>query len=181
MKKRVSSGLLTESISRQLIEKEINSCDPAVSGNDEISPGDRWLLTRAALYPSDSPGIAQFLRLANWLISIVRVRSPERARDAIDFVAPTVDVPAGFVEHAIFGEDLVNRRAPTDGVILTEDVLKIAGQQSGYALRHDFSFRSEVHFQRILDFETVWCFYGHLSLTADFAWELTSPFRTFPG
>src|SRR5580658_5777627 len=33
----------------------------------------------------------------------------------------------------------------------------------------------------VCDFETVWYFCGHLSLTADFAWELTLPFRTFPG
>src|SRR6476646_8669640 len=99
-------------VSRQLIEKEINGCDLAVSCNDEISAGERWLLTRSALYPSDSPGIAQFLGLANWLISKVCVSDPERARDAIDLVAPMVDVPAGFVEHAIIGEDLVDRRAP---------------------------------------------------------------------
>src|SRR5690348_12014920 len=30
----------------------------------------------------------------------------------------------GIVEHAIFGEDLVNRRASTRGVVLTEDVVK---------------------------------------------------------
>ena len=50
-----------------------------------------------------------------------------------------VDVPAGFVEHAIFGEDLVDRRAPTDGVIFTEDVVKIAGQQGRYTIGHGLS------------------------------------------
>ena len=40
----------------------------------------------------------------------------------------------GIVEHAIFGEDLVNRRASTRGVVLTEDVVKIAGQQGRYAM-----------------------------------------------
>src|SRR6185369_15097559 len=96
-------------MSRQLIEKEINGCDPAVSGDNEISSGERWLLTRAALYPSDAPGIAQFLGLANWLISKVCLSSPDRARDAIDLVATMVDAPAGVVEYAIFGEDLVDR------------------------------------------------------------------------
>src|SRR6185503_5216674 len=132
-------GLQTESISRQLIEKEINGCDPAVPGNNEISAGDRWLLTRSTLYPSDSPGIAQFLGLANWLISKVCASSADRARDAIDLVAPMVDAPAGFVEHAIFGEDLVDRCAPTDGVIFTEDVVKIAGQQGRYTKGHALS------------------------------------------
>ncbi len=76
----------------------------------------------------DPPAIAQFLGLGNWLISKVRVSGPDRARDAIDLVAATVDAPAGIVEHAIFGEDLVYGRAPTRGVVFTEDVLKIAGQ-----------------------------------------------------
>src|SRR6185503_4159886 len=93
-------GLLSESSSRQLVEKEINGGNPAVPGDDEISPGDNWRLTHAALYPFDTPGIAQFLGLGNWLISIVCVSSPDRARDAIDLVAPTIDAPVRFVEHA---------------------------------------------------------------------------------
>ena len=40
----------------------------------------------------------------------------------------------GLVEHAIFGEDLVDGRAPTRGVVFTEDVVKIEGQQGRYAL-----------------------------------------------
>jgi hypothetical protein len=34
------------------------------------------------------------------------------------------------VEHAIFGEDLADDRAPTCGIVLTEDVLKIAGHNA---------------------------------------------------
>ena len=75
----------------------------------------------------DPPAIAQFLRFCNWLISKVRVSSPDRARDAIDLVAATVDAP-GLLEHAIFGEDLVNGRAPTCGVPLTEDIEEIPDQ-----------------------------------------------------
>jgi len=55
------------------------------------------------------------------------VNSLNRARDAINLVAATVDAVA-FVEHAIFGEDLVDGCAPTRGVIFTEDVVKIAGK-----------------------------------------------------
>jgi hypothetical protein len=55
-----------------------------------------------------------------------QVSSPDRARDAIDLISATVDAPVGVVEHAIFVENLVDGRAPTRGVILTEDVLKIA-------------------------------------------------------
>jgi hypothetical protein len=50
----------------------------------------------------DPPAIPQFLSLGNWLISKVRVSSLDRARDAIDLVAATVDAP-GLVENAIFG------------------------------------------------------------------------------
>ena len=57
-------------------------------------------------------------------------------RDAIDLVATTVDA-AGLEEHAIFGENLVDGRAPTRGVAFTENVVKIAGQQGRYAVGHD--------------------------------------------
>ncbi len=50
-------------------------------------------------------------------------------------VAATVDAP-GLVEHAIFGEDVVDGRTPTRGVVFTEDVVKIAGQQGRYAMGH---------------------------------------------
>jgi hypothetical protein len=75
----------------------------------------------------DPPASPQFLSLGNWLISKVRVSSLDRARDAIDLVAATVDAP-GLVENAIFGEDFVDGRAPTRGVVFTEDVVKIAGE-----------------------------------------------------
>src|SRR5882757_7287121 len=95
----------------QLVEKEINGGNTAVPGNDEISPGISWRLTRAARYPLDPPAIAQLLWRGNGLISKVRMSSPDRARDAIDLVAATVDA-TWLVEHAIFGVDLVNCRAP---------------------------------------------------------------------
>src|SRR5881409_3882604 len=113
----------------------IKGGNPAVPDNDEISPGVSWRLTGRARSPLDPPAIAQFLGPGNRLISEVRVSSLDRARDAIDLVAATVDAP-GLVEHAIFGEDLVDRRAPARGVVFTEDVVKIAGQQGGYAVGH---------------------------------------------
>jgi hypothetical protein len=76
---------------RQLVEKEIDGSNPAVPGNDEISPGVSRRLPRAARYPLDAPAIAQFLGRGNWLISKVRVRRLDRARDAIDLVPATVD------------------------------------------------------------------------------------------
>ena len=72
------------------VEKEIKGGNPAVPGNDEISPGVGRRLARAARYPLDPPAVAQFLGLGNWLISKVRVSCPDRARDAINLVAATV-------------------------------------------------------------------------------------------
>jgi hypothetical protein len=47
--------------------------------------------------------------------------------------------PPGVVEYAVFGEDLIDGRAPTRGVVFTEDVMKIAGQQGRYAVGHGLS------------------------------------------
>src|SRR5258705_12594207 len=92
--------------------------------------------------PSDPPAIAHLLRLGYWPISKVRVSSLDRARDSIDLVAASVDASLGIVEHAIFGEDLVYRRAPARRVVFTEDVVKIAGQQGRYAVEHGFCFQT---------------------------------------
>src|SRR5260221_9150459 len=108
----------------------------AVLKKDEVGPGVGGLLTRRPGYPLDPPAIAQLLGLGNWLISKVRVSSLDRARDAIDLVAATVDAP-GLVENAIVGEDFVDGRAPTRGVVFTEDVVKIAGEQGRYAVGHN--------------------------------------------
>src|SRR4029453_3630881 len=105
---------------------------------EKIRRGVSAPLPGAALYPLYPPAIAQFLGPGNWLISKVRVGSLDRARDAIDLVAATVEAP-GLVKHAIFGEDLVDCRAPTRGVVFTEDVVKIAGQQGRYAVGHGLS------------------------------------------
>src|SRR5438309_11082213 len=104
----------------------MNGGDPAVPDNDEISPGVSWRLTRAARSPLDPPAIAQFLGPGNWLISKVRVSSPDRVRDAIDLVAATVDAPPGIVEHPIFGEELVDGRASPPGVVFTEGLVTVA-------------------------------------------------------
>src|SRR5260370_23192120 len=124
----------------QLVEKKINGCNPAVPGNDEISTSVSWRVTRAARYPLDPPAIAYFLGLGYWLISKVRVSSLDRARDSIDLVAASVYASLGIVEHAIFGEDLVNRRAPARRVVLTEDVVSIPVHQCRYPVQHASSF-----------------------------------------
>src|SRR5260221_4974625 len=111
----------------------------AVLKKDEVGPGVGGLLTRRPGYQLDPPAIAQLLGLGNWLISKVRVSSSDRARDAIDLVAATVDAFGGVVEHTIFGEDLFDSRTPTRGIVFTEDVVKIAGEQGRYAVEHGAS------------------------------------------
>src|SRR6476646_6474071 len=65
--------------------------------------------------------------------------SLDSACDPIDLVPATVDTLAGIVENDIFGVDLVDRCASPLRVVLTEDVVKIAGQQSRYAIGHGLS------------------------------------------
>src|SRR5258708_12851661 len=88
----------------QLIEKKINGCNPAVPGNDEISTSVCWRVTRAARYPLDPPAIAYFLGLGYWLISKVRGRSLDRARDSIHLAPAPLHPPLGIVDPAIFGQ-----------------------------------------------------------------------------
>src|SRR5205823_14676016 len=59
------------------------------------------------------------------LISKVRMSRLDRAGDAIDRVAATDGALVRIVEHAIFGPELVDGRAPTRGIVFTEDVAKI--------------------------------------------------------
>jgi len=73
----------------------------------------------------DPPAIARFLGRAHRLISKVRVRRLDRARDTIDLIAAAVDALLGVVRDAIFGEDFLDGSAPTRRVVL-EDVAKIA-------------------------------------------------------
>jgi hypothetical protein len=93
--------------------------------------------------------IAQFLGAGNSLMSKVRVSSLDGARDAIDLVAATVDAP-GLVEHAIFGEDLGDGSAATGGIVFTEDVVKIAGQQGRYTVGHNWSVFTITNFSAVL-------------------------------
>ena len=61
-------SLAAESSSGQLVEKEVESCDAAVAGDEEISSGVRRRRAGEARYPFDATAIAQFLGLGNGLI-----------------------------------------------------------------------------------------------------------------
>src|ERR1700722_4052177 len=114
--------------SRQLVEKHIKRYDPAVPRDDEVPPGVSRHFTRASRCPWNHSCIAIFLRSGSHLISKVGVSCLDRARDAIDLVAATNSALAGIVEHAIFGPELVDGRAPTRGIVFTEHVAKISDQ-----------------------------------------------------
>src|SRR5258706_7450772 len=121
----VSGG---DASSGPLVEKHIKRYDPPVPHDDEIPPGVSWHFTRASRYPWNHPCIAIFLRSGSHLIPKVRMSRLDRARDAIDRVAAADGALVRIVEHAIFGPELVDGRAPTRRVVLTEDVVKIADQ-----------------------------------------------------
>src|SRR4029077_12868228 len=117
-----------DSISGPLVEKHVKRYDPAVLHDDEIPPGVSRHFTRASRYPWNHPCIAIFLRSGSHLVPKVRMSRLDRARDAIDLVAAPNSALAGIVEHAIFGPEFVDGRAPTRGIVFTEDVAKISDQ-----------------------------------------------------
>src|SRR6266404_7811232 len=121
------------------IEKEIDGGNPAVPGDEEISPSVGWRLAGATRHPPDPHAIAQLLWRGDRLILKVRMSSLDHARDAVDLVAATVGAAVGVVEHAIFVVDLVNGRATTCGVVFAEDVAEIAEYQGRCAVGHGLS------------------------------------------
>ena len=123
----------------KFVEKKIYGGNPAVPSNNEISPGVSWRLTKAARYAFNPSAITQLLGGGNGLILKVRVSDPDLACDAIDLVSAAEYTPRRIVKHAIFVVDLVDGRAPTRGLVFTEDVAKTADQQGRYAVGNDVS------------------------------------------
>src|SRR5580692_7330189 len=121
------------------IEKEIDGGNPAVPGDEEISPGVGRRLARRTRHPPDPRGVAQLFGLADRLILKVRMSSLDHARDAVDRVAATMSAAVRVVEHAIFVVDLVNDRATARRVVFAEGVAKIAKYQGRIAVRHGLS------------------------------------------
>ena len=76
----------------------------------------------------DPPAIVRFLARANRLISKVRVRRLDRARDTIDLVAAALDALLGVVRDAIFGEDFVDGLGVAAPGRSQRNVAKIASQ-----------------------------------------------------
>ena len=53
----------------------------------------------------------------------------DRARDAIDLVTATVNAGFWIVEDTILIPEVIDGRAPTRGIVFTEDVAEIANEQ----------------------------------------------------
>jgi hypothetical protein len=124
---RRSPGRLAalESSSGKLVEKEIKGGNPAITGNDEISPGVGWRLTTAPLYPSDPPAVACFLGLGNWLIPKVTVGSPDLAREPADLVTATKYTTFWVIEYCVFAKDLIDCSATTHGSLSPNTSLRL--------------------------------------------------------
>ena len=60
----------------------------------------------------------------------------DRGRDTVDLVVATIGALAGVVEHDIFGVEFLDGRTSPRRVVFTEDVAKIAKEQSRDAVRH---------------------------------------------
>jgi plasmid stabilization system protein ParE len=129
-------SLPAESSSGQLVEKEVESGDAAVAGDEEISSGVRGRRAGAARYPFDAAAIAQLLGLGNGLILKVGVSGLDRAGDPVDFVAASKGAFTRVVEHAILVPELVEGGAAARWVIFAKYVAQITKQQGRYAVRH---------------------------------------------
>src|SRR5258708_33131797 len=121
------------------MEKEIDGGNPAVPGDEEISPGVGRRLAGATRHPPDPYAIARLLWRGDRLILKVRMSSLDHARDPVDLVAAPVGAAVGVVGHALFVVDLVNDRATTRGVVFAEDVAEISKYQGRCAVGHGLS------------------------------------------
>src|SRR5205807_6630306 len=120
---------VAESCSGQLVEKEVESGDAAVAGDEEISSGVRGRRAGAARYPFDAAAIAQLLGLGNGLILKVGVSRLDRAGDPVDFVAASKGALTRVIEHAILVPELVEGGAAARWVIFAKYVAQITKQQ----------------------------------------------------
>jgi hypothetical protein len=104
--------------SRKLVKEEINGGNLAVPDDYGIGSGVSWRVARAARHLPAPTAIAYLLRRGERLILEVRMSSLDHAGDVVDLVTAAVSA-IRFVEHCVFVEDLINRRASTHRVDLT--------------------------------------------------------------
>ena len=82
----VSSG-------NECVEEEVKCGDPAIASNDEVGSCIGRRLARPARYPSDAPGVMQFVRFGRGRVLEVGMGRPDRTRDSINLLLPIFDEP----------------------------------------------------------------------------------------
>jgi len=111
--------------SRKLVKKEIDGGNLALPDDYEIGSGVP-AACQGRPTPTGSDRHRPSPQGGDRLISEVRMRGPDHARDAVDLVAAAANAVVRAVEHSVFAEDLFDRCASTHGINLTEHVVKIA-------------------------------------------------------
>jgi hypothetical protein len=129
-------AMTTPPLLREIVEKEIESGDATVPGDDKIGSRVSWRFAGSARYPSNPSGITHFLGRGEGLIFEIRMGGFYRTGDTINLVTATVDAFIGIVEHAILVPEFVEGGATTHGVIFAEYVAQITKEQGRYAVGH---------------------------------------------
>ncbi len=101
----------------QLVEKEIDGCDPAIPRNDEVGTGISRGLAGAPRHPTNAASVSPLFGFGKRLKFEIRVSRLNRALDAVDLFTASIHAAIRIVEYAIFGEDLVDGRTPAGGVV----------------------------------------------------------------
>src|SRR5689334_23924173 len=96
----------------KLVKEKIDVGNLAVPGDNEIGSGISRRLAGAARHPTDPSSIAYHFRRGERLISEVRMRSLDHARNAVDLVATAI-IATGLMEHGVLVEDFVDHCAST--------------------------------------------------------------------
>src|SRR5205085_7442418 len=121
------------------IEEEIEGDEFAVPGDADVGAGIFRRRAGDAGDPADPAAVTDLLRWGERLIAKVRMAGLDHAGDAVNLLAATENAAHGVVENGIFVEDLVDGRAPADGVDLSEHVVEVAQQEGRYGGGHDVS------------------------------------------
>ena len=123
---QISSGYDKAPPLRKIVEKEIDRSNATVPGDDKIGSRVSGWSSRSARYPSNPSGITQFLGREKGLIFEIWMRCFDHTSNTINLVTATKYTAVGIIEHGVLVKEFVDCGAATNGIILTEDIVKIA-------------------------------------------------------